>query len=121
MNTRQWKVHFTCFTAILTASVWALHAAAPVSAATAPMPVNTTIDASKTYAPISPYIYGMFLEHIRNSINSGMWSEMIEDRKFYYPITDQGPDPAGPASGVPGQQGARGGRGGRRGFDASRR
>jgi alpha-N-arabinofuranosidase len=107
MNARQLKAHLICFTVMLTTGVWALHAAAPVFAA---KPINAIIDAGKTYAPISPYIYGMFLEHIHNSINGGMWSEMIGDRKFYYPITAQGEAPAG-----------RGGPGGRRGFGAPRR
>ncbi len=96
MNTQKWKIYLTCFTIILTASVWLLHAAAPVSvaAATAPTPVNAVIDAGKTYAPIKPYIYGMFIEHAGGLVYSGMWAEMIGDRKFYYPITAEGADSA---------------------------
>jgi len=93
MNTRKWKIRFTCFTAILTASVWALHAAAPVSAAT-PMPVNAVIDAGKTYAPINPNVYGMFIEHAGGLVYRSMWAEMIDDRKFYNPITAQDVVPA---------------------------
>ena len=55
-------------------------------------PVNATIDASKTAAPISKYIYGQFLEHAGNLVNEGVWAEMLEDRKFYYPITSQPPE-----------------------------
>jgi len=54
--------------------------------------VNATIDASKTGAPISPYIYGQFLEHGGNIVNEGVWAEMLEDRKFYYPITSKAPE-----------------------------
>jgi alpha-N-arabinofuranosidase len=54
--------------------------------------VSATIDASKTSAPISPYVYGQFVEHIGNIINSGLWAEMVDDRKFYGPI----PAPAAP-------------------------
>jgi alpha-N-arabinofuranosidase len=54
---------------------------------TAPsQPVTATIDASKTGPLISPYVYGQFLEHIGNLIFSGLWSEMLDDRKFYYAV-----------------------------------
>src|ERR1700733_159828 len=51
--------------------------------------VSATIDASKTTAPISKYVYGQFIEHIGGIINNGIWAEMLDDRKFYYPITSQ--------------------------------
>ena len=60
-------------------------------------PVHATIDASKTSAPISKYIYGQFLEHIGGIVNNNIWAEMLDDRKFYYPITSQRPaEPVGP-------------------------
>ncbi|MBN2019360.1 MAG: glycoside hydrolase family 127 protein [Sedimentisphaerales bacterium] len=46
------------------------------------------IDANRTAEPISKYIYGQFIEHLGRCIYGGMWAEMLEDRKFYYPITD---------------------------------
>jgi alpha-N-arabinofuranosidase len=55
-------------------------------------PVTATVDASKTGPPISPYVYGQFLEHIGGLIYSSLWSEMLDDRKFYYPVA---PKPAG--------------------------
>ena len=59
--------------------------------------VNATIDASKTGAPISKYIYGQFLEHIGSIVNSGIWAEMLDDRKFYNPVTSKLPaEPEGP-------------------------
>jgi alpha-L-arabinofuranosidase len=54
-------------------------------------PVAVTIDASKTYAPISRYVYGQFIEHIGGIINNGIWAEMLDDRKFYYPIPSRAP------------------------------
>jgi alpha-N-arabinofuranosidase len=54
-------------------------------------PVSATIDASKTGAPISKNIYGQFLEHGGNIVNEGVWAEMLEDRKFYYPVTSKPP------------------------------
>jgi alpha-N-arabinofuranosidase len=59
--------------------------------------VNVAIDASKTGAPISKYLYGQFLEHGGNIVNEGVWAEMLEDRKFYNPVTSKAPEqPAGP-------------------------
>ncbi len=52
-------------------------------------PVNVTIDTSKTGAPISKYIYGQFLEHGGNIVNEGVWAEMLDDRKFYHPVTSK--------------------------------
>src|SRR5271165_2732800 len=54
--------------------------------------VSATIDASKTGAPISKYIYGQFLEHGGDIVNEGIWAEMLTDRKFYYPITSKPPE-----------------------------
>ena len=66
---------------------------AGVAAAQAAL-VSTTIDASKTGAPISKYIYGQFIEHIAGTINTGIWAEMLEDRKFYSAVTSRTPAPA---------------------------
>ena len=60
-------------------------------------PVHATIDATKTSAPISPYIYGQFLEHIGGIVNDNIWAEMLDDRKFYFPINSHPlAEPAGP-------------------------
>jgi alpha-N-arabinofuranosidase len=45
------------------------------------------IDISKTAEPIHPFIYGQFIEHLGRCIYGGIWAEMLEDRKFYFPIT----------------------------------
>ena len=47
-----------------------------------------TIDARKTGEPISPYIYGQFIEHLGRCIYGGIWAEMLEDRKFFCPVGD---------------------------------
>ena len=49
------------------------------------------IDADETSEPISPYIYGQFIEHLGRCIYGGIWAEMLEDRKFYYPVTGEAP------------------------------
>ena len=51
------------------------------------------IDTQKTMPPVSKYEYGMFTEHIRDSMYRAVWAEMLDDRKFYFPITST-PDPA---------------------------
>jgi len=56
-------------------------------------PVNATIDVSKTGAPISKNIYGQFLEHGGDIVNTGVWSEMLVDRKFFYPVAADVPTP----------------------------
>lgn len=55
--------------------------------------VNATIDTSKTGTPISKYIYGQFLEHGGDIVNTGVWSEMLVDRKFFYPVAAGAPTP----------------------------
>ena len=45
------------------------------------------IDAAKTAEPLSKYVYGQFIEHLGRCIYGGIWAEMLEDRKFYYPVT----------------------------------
>lgn len=57
------------------------------SASPNPSPITATVDATKVSAPISPYLYGMFIEHLGTLINHGLWSEMLDDRKFFFPIT----------------------------------
>lgn len=62
----------------------AIAAGAPTAAPS--QSVTASIDASKVGPPISPYLYGQFIEHAGNIIYSGLWSEMIEDRKFYFAV-----------------------------------
>jgi alpha-N-arabinofuranosidase len=53
--------------------------------------VDVNIDATRAREPISPYIYGQFIEHLGRCIYGGLWAEMLEDRKFYYPIRGEAP------------------------------
>jgi alpha-N-arabinofuranosidase len=50
-------------------------------------PIEVKLDVAKTTAPINPFIYGQFIEHLGRCIYGGIWAEMLEDRKFYFPIT----------------------------------
>jgi hypothetical protein len=54
---------------------------------------TATIDTSKTGAPISKNIYGQFLEHGGDIVNTGVWSEMLVDRKFFSPVATTVPTP----------------------------
>jgi alpha-N-arabinofuranosidase len=47
---------------------------------------RVTIDGGKTGAPLSKYIYGQFIEHLGRCIYQGIWAEMLEDRKFFWPV-----------------------------------
>ena len=69
--------------------------------------IAVRIDAGKTGVPISPYIYGQFIEHIGDLINRSLWAEMLDDRKFYNDINPK------PVEAGPGRGGRGFGRGGR--------
>jgi len=53
-----------------------------------PAATSVKIDPDKVKAPISRFIYGQFIEHLGNCIYGGIWAEMLQDRKFFYPVTD---------------------------------
>ena len=75
-----------------------------------------TIDAAKLGPPISPYLYGQFLEQIGNLVYASLWCEMLDDRKFYYDVTNNVAEDANS-----GQRGSGGfGPGGRRSVGAGR-
>jgi alpha-N-arabinofuranosidase len=52
---------------------------------------RVSIDATKAGEPIAPFVYGQFIEHLGRCIYDGLWAEMLEDRKFYYPVTGEAP------------------------------
>ncbi|MGA2533871.1 MAG: alpha-L-arabinofuranosidase C-terminal domain-containing protein [Candidatus Aminicenantales bacterium] len=62
-----------------------------LSGGTLPPPA-VRIDGAKTAAPLSKYVYGQFIEHLGRCIYQGIWAEMLEDRKFYWPV-GQGESP----------------------------
>jgi len=62
------------------------------SAAASEVPQATlAINAGRPRAAISPYVYGQFIEHLGRCIYGGMWAEMLEDRKFFYPVDGRAP------------------------------
>ena len=54
--------------------------------------LQVTINTQATSPPISKYLYGQFIEHIANTMYSSLWAEMLDDRKFYFPITTKEPE-----------------------------
>ncbi len=50
---------------------------------------RVAIDGDKTGKPMSKYIYGQFIEHLGRCIYQGIWAEMLEDRKFFWPIGEK--------------------------------
>jgi alpha-N-arabinofuranosidase len=60
--------------------------AMPISTAFAAPPIRVTIDGASRTAPVTKYEYGMFIEPIGGLVARTLWAEMLDDRKFYYPV-----------------------------------
>ena len=59
--------------------------AAGAGAQTAGVPekrIALSIDAARTGAPISPYLYGQFIEHIGDLVNRSIWAEMRKSKAY---------------------------------------
>ena len=82
--------------AAIVASAMPAHAQAPGLVA--------RIDLARPHAPVTPYQYGMFIEPIGGLIARSLWAEMLDDRKFYFPVVAEGKDPPLP-NGVEGRPG----------------
>jgi alpha-N-arabinofuranosidase len=67
-------------------------------------PVTVTIDGSRRSDPVTRYEYGMFIEPIGNLVARTLWAEMLDDRKFYFPVLPAAKDVPPPpnAEGRPG-------------------
>jgi alpha-N-arabinofuranosidase len=63
--------------------------------------ITASIDASQIGAPISKYLYGQFIEHIGGTMYGSLWAEMLDDRKFYFPITAKKPETSARPQGGP--------------------
>lgn len=79
---------------------WMIAAAPGVAAE----PVHVTIDGSQRAAAVTKYEYGMFIEPIGGLVARTLWAEMLDDRKFYYPVVPEALDKPPPmnAEGRPG-------------------
>ena len=45
--------------------------------------------AGQTKPALSPMLYGGFIEHIGNLINHSLWSEVLDDRKFFHGVLEK--------------------------------
>src|SRR5215469_12814854 len=69
-----------------------------------PDPLLVTIDTQRTSDAVSNYVFGSFIEHIGTLIYRSMWAELLDDRKFYFPITATDTQTPRPQSGNPMRQ-----------------
>jgi alpha-N-arabinofuranosidase len=81
------------------APAWLALAMAGSAMAAAPVePVKVTIDGNRRSDPVSRYQYGMFIEPIGNLVAHTLWAEMLDDRKFYFPVIPEARDVPPPAN-----------------------
>jgi alpha-N-arabinofuranosidase len=76
-------------------------ATAQQAAPTVPDKLVATIDARQTAPAVTPYEYGQFIEHIASTMYGSLWAEMLDDRKFYFPIKAEEPEDAAHRQGGP--------------------
>jgi alpha-N-arabinofuranosidase len=69
--------------ALLVLSLTLFLAFSVVSGNAAEVKAKASVDPAQVGEPISPFIYGQFIEHLGRCIYGGIWSEMLQDRKFY--------------------------------------
>lgn len=69
-----------------------------ISAVAHPQPVKVVIDGAARSDPVTRYEYGMFIEPIGNLVARTLWAEMLDDRKFYFPVAPQSKDAPPPAN-----------------------
>ncbi len=82
------RVHFVCVGLLAAVMLVGCHQLQQPAETTGAQQISVAIDTDKTGEPISKYIYGQFIEHLGRCIYGGIWAEMLEDRKFYFPVTD---------------------------------
>jgi alpha-L-arabinofuranosidase len=91
--------------AVLTVAFCAGCAAVAQSGATsAPQTISANIDVAQTAPPVSKYVFGMFIEHIGKTMYGPLWAEMLDDRKFYFPINSSEAEPKQQRRGFPGME-----------------
>lgn len=73
--------------------------AAGQNAEAAPQKLVVNINAQQVGEPTSKYEFGMFIEHIGALVYRSLWSEMLDDRKFYFPIRSAVPKSQAPPQG----------------------
>lgn len=89
---RSITVHSTLVVGFILCLALALGSAIENTTSAEPATANAkvAINTTQMSEPISPYIYGQFIEHLGRCIYGGIWAEMLEDRKFYFPVPAEG-------------------------------
>ena len=59
------------------------------SGPSAPDRIVVNVNTQETAPPISKYLYGGFMEEGGTLVSRSLWSEMLDDRKFYFPINSK--------------------------------
>ncbi|MGB8479315.1 MAG: hypothetical protein WCE63_10795 [Acidobacteriaceae bacterium] len=93
-----WRAGKILRTTLAVAGLWVACAGLVAAQSTAPKsaaPLAVAIDARQTAMPTSQYEFGMFIEHLGPLVYRSLWSEMLDDRKFYFPITAAEPEAQG--------------------------
>ena len=54
--------------------------------------ITSNVDASQVGAPVSKYIYGGFMENGGSLVYRSLWSELLDDRKFFTAISSKDSD-----------------------------
>lgn len=62
---------------------------APFVAASAPAPLRIEIDLAASGTPISPRLFGIFLEDLNFAADGGLYAELIQNRSFEYNSTER--------------------------------
>ena len=85
------KMRVAIFAAAVLSLLQMAGAAALQTQPVAPEQLNVMIDTQQTADPVSKYIFGSFIEHIGSTIYRSVWAELLDDRKFYFPISSTDP------------------------------
>jgi alpha-N-arabinofuranosidase len=95
------KMYVALFATAILSSGAAPAAAAQQSLPRVPDQLKVNIDTQQAADPVSKYIFGGFIEHIGTTIYRSLWAELLDDRKFYFPISSTDPQTAARPQGNP--------------------
>ncbi|HEY1800905.1 MAG TPA: alpha-L-arabinofuranosidase C-terminal domain-containing protein [Terriglobales bacterium] len=76
------KLAVSKLVAVLAMWIVALPCVAQSAAHSKTEQATVEIDASKTIGDVHPFLFGQFIEHEHNTIQGGLWAELLRDRKF---------------------------------------
>ncbi|HEY1800296.1 MAG TPA: alpha-N-arabinofuranosidase [Terriglobales bacterium] len=94
------------FSLVLVTAFWlacSVAGTAQQTESTVPDRLTVNINTQQAAEPVSKYEFGMFIEHIGSLVYRSLWSEKLDDRKFYFPITSK-EEASSQRQGFPGMQ-----------------